>query len=47
MSDEPPGEKVTMTRTGLVGQACAEALPQAQNRHKMKADRRFILQLPR
>src|SRR5918994_3750169 len=27
MSEEPPGEKVTMTRTGLVGHVCAAALP--------------------
>src|SRR5688572_29616226 len=27
MSDEPPGEKVTMTRTGLVGQVWADAFP--------------------
>ena len=26
MSEEPPGENVTITRTGLVGQACAHAV---------------------
>src|SRR5687768_8261546 len=29
MSDEPPGEKVTTMRMGLVGQACAHALAEA------------------
>src|SRR5687768_17673648 len=30
MSDDPPGEKVTMTRTGFVGQLWAAALPKTK-----------------
>src|ERR671915_7955 len=36
MSEEPPGEKVTMMRTGLFGQVCAAALPAANKTQSSK-----------